>query len=163
VLGAARAIGWEFRRQHRWGLMALGGYVVVFWAIKVLILGPAYPVKPDPPNGMAGWVIPPVTATFFYFVGVFSYGLAGDLAARQSIYPARMFTLPVTSAALTGRPMLYGTAAASTLWVASRSSCGGRSESTCRYPSSGRHCSLPSIWPGRRRLCGCRTGCLGCA
>ena len=31
-----------------------------------------------------------------YFLAVFSFGLTGDLAARQSIYPARMFTLPVT-------------------------------------------------------------------
>ena len=46
-----------------------------------------------------------------YFLAVFSFGLAGDLAARQSIYPARMFTLPVTTAALAGWPMLYGTAA----------------------------------------------------
>ncbi len=45
-----------------------------------------------------------------YFLAVFSFGLSGDLAARQSIYPARMFTLPVTSAALAGWPMLYGTA-----------------------------------------------------
>jgi hypothetical protein len=117
--------------------MALGGYVAVFWAMKFLILGPAYPIKLDPPNGMAGWVVAPVSVTFFYFVGVFSYGLAGDLAARKSIYPARMFTLPVTTAALAGWPMLYGTA--------------------------GRRCSLPPISPGRRRSCGCRTGCRGCA
>jgi hypothetical protein len=138
VRGAARAIGWEFRRHHRWGLMALGGYVVVFWAMKFLILGPAYPIKLDPPNGMAGWVIAPVSATFFYFVGVFSYGLAGDLAARQSIYPARMFTLPVTTAALAGWPMLYGTAAASSLWLAVAL--------FLRWPV-GIDVPLPFIWP----------------
>ena len=53
-----------------------------------------------------------------YFLAVFSFGLAGDLAARQSIYPARMFTLPVTTAALAGWPMLYGAAAMASLWLA---------------------------------------------
>ena len=115
---AARAIGWEFHRRLRLGLPALAAYVMVFGAIKVLILGSAYPIELDPPNGMGAWLIAPVFTAFFYFVGVFSYGLAGDLAARQSIYPARMFTLPVTSAALAGWPMLYGMAAAASLWLA---------------------------------------------
>lgn len=46
-----------------------------------------------------------------YCLAVFSYGLSGDLAARQSMYPARMFALPVTTTALAGWPMLYGTSA----------------------------------------------------
>ena len=71
-----------------------------------------------------------MSATFFYFLAVFSFGLSGDLAARQSIYPARMFTLPVTTAALAGWPMLYGTAAMASLWLATRLLAGGRREST---------------------------------
>jgi len=55
-----------------------------------------------------------------YFLAVFSFGLTGDLAARQSMYPARMFTLPVTTAALAGWPMLYGTAVMAILWLATR-------------------------------------------
>ena len=62
----------------------------------------------------------PLTVTFTYFLAVFSFGLAGDLAARQSMYPARMFTLPVTTAALAGWPMLYGAAAMALLWLATR-------------------------------------------
>jgi len=53
----------------------------------------------------------PLTTTFMYCLAVFSYGLSGDLAARQSMYPARMFALPVTTTALAGWPMLYGTSA----------------------------------------------------
>ena len=53
-----------------------------------------------------------------YFLAVFSYGLAGDLTARHSLYPARMFTLPVSTAALAGWPMLYGTTTLAGLWVA---------------------------------------------
>ncbi len=62
----------------------------------------------------------PLTATFMYFLAVFSFGLTGDLAARQSMYPARMFTLPVTTAALAGWPMLFGTAVMAILWLAMR-------------------------------------------
>ena len=97
--GAARAIGWEFRWRHRLWLIALGAYVIVFFAIKLLILGPGHPIRMNPPNGLAGFIIAPVSWTFFYFVAVFSYGLSGDLAARESIFPARMFTLPVTTRA----------------------------------------------------------------
>ena len=135
---AGRAIGWEFRRRHRLGLIALVAYVVVFGVIKFLLLGSGHPIKLDPPNGMAGWLIAPLTATFFYFVGVFSYGLAGDLTARESIYPARMLTLPVTSAALAGWPMLYGTAAATSLWLATAL--------FARWPG-GIDIQLPWIWP----------------
>jgi hypothetical protein len=117
VRGAARAIGWEFGRRHRLGLIALGAYLLVFWAIRLLVLGPAHPITLDPPNGLAAFIVVPVTITVFYFVGVFSFGLSGDLAARQSIYPSRMFTLPVTSAALAGWPMLYGTAAMASVWI----------------------------------------------
>ena len=136
--GAARAIGWEFHRRHRLWLMALAAYVIVFFAIKLLILGPGRPIRINPPNGLAGFIIAPVSWTFFYFVAVFSYGLSGDLAARESIFPARMFTLPVTTRALAGWPMLYGTAAAASLWVATAI--------LVRWPG-GVDVYVPWVWP----------------
>jgi hypothetical protein len=138
VRGTAGAIVWEFRRRHRLGLVALGAYLVVFWTITLLILGPGHRIRMDPPNGLAGFVISAVSFTYFYFVCVFSYGLAGDLAARQSIFPARMFTLPVTTRALAGWPMLYGTAASATLWWATAF--------VARWPG-GVDTYLPWIWP----------------
>ena len=136
--GAARAIGWEFHRRHRLGLIALGSYVVVFWAITALILGPGVPIRLDPPNGLAGFIIAPVSLTFFYFVGVFSYGLSGDLAARQSTFPSRLFTLPVTTRALAWWPMLYGTAATASLWIATAT--------LARWPG-GVDVYVPWVWP----------------
>src|SRR5688500_213488 len=62
----------------------------------------------------------PMTAAAVYFLAVFSFGLSGDLAARQSIFPVRMLTLPVTTAALAGWPMLYGALAVSILWLSIR-------------------------------------------
>ena len=67
---------------------------------------------------LAFTVIVPLFAAFAYFLAVFTHGLAGDLAARRSMYPARMFTLPVTNAALAGYPMLYGSLAVAGLYVA---------------------------------------------
>ncbi len=136
--GAARAIGWEFRWRHRLWLMALGAYVIVFVAVKLLMLGPGRPIRMNPPNGLAGLIIAPMSWTFFYFVGLFSYGLSGDLAARESIFPARMFTLPVTTRALAGWPMLYGTAAAAGLWIATAI--------LVRWPG-GVDIHVPWVWP----------------
>ncbi len=113
----ALAIAWEFRQGHRFALIALAGYALVLGTIKLLMPGPWEPVKLDTPHETAAMLNVPLSMAFMYFLAVFSFGLAGDLAARQSIYPARMFTLPVTTRALAGWPMLYGTAAMASLWL----------------------------------------------
>lgn len=106
---AALAIGWEFRRRHVWPLVAIGVYLVVLAVIRLLGLGPAEIIRLVPPDGRAAVLIAPLATTYSYFLAVFSFGFAGDLTARQSIFPARMFALPVRTAALVGWPMLYGT------------------------------------------------------
>ena len=116
----AVAIAWEFRQRHRWGLIALAGYLLALATIKLAILVSGQRVNLDSPERFALVVVVPLTATFTYFLAVFSFGYAGDLAARQSMYPARMFTLPVPTAALVGWPMLYGSAAMALLWAATR-------------------------------------------
>jgi hypothetical protein len=131
----AAAIAWEFRQRHRWGLIALIGYLLVLATIKLLILKPGQTVDLDE-ESFALLVVVPLTATFLYFLAVFTFGLAGDLAARQSMYPARMFTLPVTTAALAGWPMLYGTVAMAILWLATRL--------VAMWPSG---FDIPMIWP----------------
>ncbi len=115
----ARAFAWEFRRQHRWGVVALAGYVLFVAAFKLLIVGPGDTVGLVPLDEMPHpAVVVPFSALFFYLLTVFSFGFAGDLAGRPSIYPARLFALPVTTAALAGWPMLYGTVAMASLWLA---------------------------------------------
>src|SRR5881296_3477713 len=103
--------------------------------IRFLILEPGEPVLVDS-GRFAALVSVPLTATFVYLLAVFSFGFAGDLAARHSMYPARMFTLPVTNAALVGWPMLYGTAAMAILWLAARL--------FAVWPSG---IEIPLIWP----------------
>lgn len=132
----ARAIAWEFRQRHRWGLIALAGYVLFVAAFKLVILGPETTVRLDPPDGRAAAVTVPLSAMFMYVLAVFSFGFTGDLAARHSIYPARMFALPVTTAALAGWPMLYGTVAMASLWLATAL--------LARWPWG---IDVPLIWP----------------
>jgi polyhydroxybutyrate depolymerase len=115
---AAAAFAWEFRQRLRWGLTALGVYFVVLATFQFLILGPRSPIRPLHSMTFAFTVNVPLTFAFLYFLAVFSYGLAGDLTARHSLYPARMFTLPVSTAALAGWPMLYGTITMAGLWAA---------------------------------------------
>ena len=131
----AAAIAREFRQRHRWGLIALAVYLLVLATIKLLILGTGQSFDFDD-ESFALVVVVPVTATFIYLLAVFSFGLAGDLAARQSMYPARMFTLPVTTAALAGWPMLYGTVVMAILWLATRF--------LAVWPSG---FDIPMIWP----------------
>jgi hypothetical protein len=135
-MSPAAAVAWEFRQRHRWGLIALIGYLLVLATIKIVILSRGLAINLDSGESFAFVVVVPITATFTYFLAVFTFGLDGDLAARQSMYPARLFTRPVTTAALAGLPMLYGIAAMIVLWLATRL--------LALWPS-GIH--VPSIWP----------------
>lgn len=131
----ALAIAWEFRQRHRWGLIAVAGYLLVVAMIRFLILEPGTPVLVDNVR-FAALASVPLTTTFVYLLAVFSFGFAGDIAARQSIYPARMLTLPMTTAALAGWPMLYGTAITAILWLAARV--------VAVWPSG---VEIPVMWP----------------
>src|ERR1041385_328408 len=132
----ALAIAWEVRKRHLWVLIAMAGYLLVLAAIKLLFLGPMEPIRLDPPDGRAAVVMTPLTAAYFYLLAAFSFGLAGDLAGRQSIYPARMLALPVRTAALVGWPMLYGTVAVAILWLVTAL--------FVRWPWG---IELPLVWP----------------
>jgi hypothetical protein len=132
----AAAIAWEFRQRHRWGLIALVGYLFVLATIKIVVLARGLAINLDSAESFAFVVVVPATATFTYFLAVFTFGLDGDLAARQSMYPSRLFTLPVTTAALSGWPMLYGSAAMIILWLVTRA--------FGLWPSG---IAVPSIWP----------------
>src|SRR2546423_9887415 len=131
----ALAIGWEFCRRHRWGLIGVAGYWFLVAAIRFLILEPGEFILVDSVRS-AGLVSVRLTTTFVYLLAVFSFGFGGDLAARHSMYPARMFTLPVTTAALVGWPMLYGAAAMAILWLAARL--------FALWPSG---IEIPLLWP----------------
>jgi len=116
----ASAIAWEFRARHRWGLLALAAYSLILAAVKLVIVMRGITVTFVDAESFAFADVVPLTATFIYFLSVFTFGLGGDIAARQSMYPARLFTLPLTTGALVFWPMLYGAIAMTALWILSR-------------------------------------------
>ena len=132
----AQAIGWELWRRHRRGFLALGVYLVVLAAIKLTIIARGLTVVFDNDVQFAVAVMVPISYSIVYLLAVFTYGLSGDLAARQSMYPARMFTLPVSNAALVGWPMLYGAATIGVFWAATRG--------LALWPSE---FAIPRFWP----------------
>ena len=134
---SAAAIAWEFRQRHRWGLIALVVYLIVLTTIKLVVVLRGMPVHFDSAETFAFVVVVPITATFTYFEAVFSFGLDGDVAARQSMYPARMLTRPLTSNALAGLPMLYGTLTIFALWLVTRL--------LALWPAG---IAVPILWPG---------------
>lgn len=131
----AAATAWEFGRRHRAGLIGLAGYFLFMATIKALALG-GQRVQFESAEAFAIVVMGPLTATFTYLLVVFTYGFDRDFSARESIYPARKFTLPVTNAALVGWPMLYGSVAMMILWLATRL--------LGAWPSD---VDVPVIWP----------------
>jgi hypothetical protein len=133
----AAAIAWEFRQRHRWGLVAIVVYLVALSAIKLVIVTHDFPIDFDSAVSFALVFVVPISSYFTYFIAVFTFGLDGDIAARPSMYPARMFARPVTSAALAWWPMLYGAAASVILWTATRL--------LALWPSS---LEVPVVWPG---------------
>ncbi|HTG99850.1 MAG TPA: hypothetical protein VL882_06260 [Vicinamibacterales bacterium] len=132
---SAAAFAWEFGWPRRWIPVALGVYLVAHGLLKPLLLGSGATL--DLGDGYIAFALVPFSFTFMYFIAVFSFGLNGDLAARQSIYPARLFTLPVSSAELAGWPMACGLAAMSMLWVIARIAA--------LWPL---RLDLPIVWPG---------------
>ena len=133
---SAAAVAWEFRQRHRLGFVALIGYLVVIATIKLVVVTRGLPIYLDSAESFAFVVVVPLAATFTYFLAVFTFGLDGDLAARQSMYPARMFTRPVTTHSLAWWPMAYGSAAIILLWLAMRT--------FALWPSE---IDVPKIWP----------------
>lgn len=112
----------------------MGAYLVLLTAVKLVVRDT--PVTFQSAESFALLVVVPITVSFVYLLAVFTYGLSGDLAARQSMYPARMFTLPLSNAALTGWPMLYGALAMVALWALTRW--------LSLWPSQ---LSIPLVWP----------------
>lgn len=117
---SASAFAWEFWQRHRLGFLALGGYGLVAAIVKLVIIARGVPVQFESGERFALVVMTPLATTFTYFLAVFTYGLDGDLAARESMYPARKFTLPVSTTALVAWPMLCGTIAMMLLWLGLR-------------------------------------------
>lgn len=116
---AARVFAWEFGHRYRWGLLVIAAYVITMLTTWLLGIEWAQPVDASPAR-FIGTIAVPLWSAVMFLLPVFSFGLTGDLAARQSMYPLRLFTLPVTSTALAAWPMLCGTISMAVLAQAAR-------------------------------------------
>jgi hypothetical protein len=112
----AAAFRWELGTRHRWILVAVPIYLIALSFLKRWVLGPERNVEFG--DDFTGFGLAPLSFAFFYFVAVFSFGLNGDLAGRASIFPSRLFTLPVPTSELARWPMVYGAAAMVVLFLA---------------------------------------------
>ncbi len=131
----AAAIAWELRQRHRWGLIALLATILTLGGIKIVVL--MNHTHPELGDKTFALLVPvPLTATVLYLLAVFTFGISGDIAARESMYPSRMLVLPVRSAALAGWPMLYGCVSMMLLWFAMRIAV--------IFPSA---IDVPKYWP----------------
>lgn len=131
----AAAFAWELWHRQRKVLLALAAYLAALTVIRLAIERDGV-IRFESELTFPFLVIVPMWAAFIFFLALFTFGLSGDLAARESMYPRRMFTLPVTSSALAGWPMLYGTITMAALWFAARA--------LAVWPSD---FEMPRFWP----------------
>lgn len=135
----AAAIAWEFRRRHRWGFVALGAYLVVLAVIRLVQLATGIYLLTEWGPAFAFVIVVPGSVALYWFIAAFTYGYAGNLAGRPSIFPSRLFTLPLTNTALAAWPMAYGAASVAILWIALRV--------VAPWPADV-PLAIPYVWPG---------------
>ena len=130
------AIAWEFARRHRLAWMAMAAYIAVLAALRLWTLASGHVISVEDDENFGLFVMFPLSACFFYTVTAFTFGMSGDLAARESMFPARLLRLPLTTTALAAWPMLYGAVTIGVLWIALRS--------LAIYPPN---IPIPKVWP----------------
>lgn len=114
------AVLWEVWMRHRWVLAASPVY---FLAISILahsvsdrvIFGLDLPVHEHAILGLLMFMAAPLVVGLIL---LFAYACDADIAGRESTFPTQMLTLPLTTRALVGWPMVYGTVAVALAWLA---------------------------------------------
>jgi hypothetical protein len=102
------AVFWQVW-EHRWVLLGSALYFVAVSSLSLVV-----------PRGEILGVLQfaMVSPLLTGLIPLFVYAVDADLAGRDSTFPARMFTLPLTTRALVGWPMLYGAVAIALAWMA---------------------------------------------
>lgn len=135
----AAAFAWAFCMRHRFGFLSLGAYLIALGVLRFLALTAVLRLPAEWDVGFAFLVVVPGTVALYWLIIAFTFGYEGNLAGRESIYPARLFTLPVTNTALAAWPMLYGAACVALLWIATRI--------VAPWPVN-LPITVPLLWPG---------------
>jgi hypothetical protein len=116
----ARAFGRELIARRRWGFLGIGAYLAALAAFRLVAPGAAAWITEGWGARFALVVVTPGTIAFYWMLVVFTYGGEGSLAGRRSIFPTRLFPLPVTTPELVAWPMALGAAAVLLVWIGIR-------------------------------------------
>ena len=119
-MSPAAAIGWEFGRRHRWGWAAVAAYFVFMIAVKSWAFATGHTLTIEDDESFGLFVMGPLSATLLYTIVVFTFGYSGDIAGRESMFPARLLRLPISTNALTWWPMLFGAITIAAVWLIAR-------------------------------------------
>jgi hypothetical protein len=110
----ALALSWELWRPGR---TALAVYLAVYLILGVLFL--VLPAEAVDPKAAVGISLIFLAWLLAFALTIFTYASPqADLASVRSLFPARLFTLPVRTQVLVGWPMLHGTVLVAGTWVA---------------------------------------------
>jgi len=115
MLPPSLAIGWMLWRRHSLGLRLVLGYLCAAGIVAAVL--PMERLEPWGIQAVFGVDITLMILLALYLLSVFAMG-DGDLAGRESCFPASLFTLPVRTGALAGWPLAYAAAAVSLVWLA---------------------------------------------
>jgi hypothetical protein len=108
----ALALAWQLWGRHRRGLAVVMAILLVFAVLQRALPAGALEMEHAALCSMQ------FVFALLYVAAAFAYGFECQLEARESGFPARMFTLPVRTGVLVGWPMLQGAAAVALLWAA---------------------------------------------
>jgi hypothetical protein len=106
------ALGWHVWTRHRLGLTLCAGY----WLL-VVILGTTLPAGSSLARAVVPVLLTLCFAAYGYLIMAFSFNPGARLEARESCYPARLWTVPLRTWSLVGWPMLWGTAVLASAWL----------------------------------------------
>jgi hypothetical protein len=110
-MSAWRMLTWELIARNRW----LFWPAVAFLAL-VSVVCPLLPASLRPQElGMTVCFL--LIPSGMIFLAALAHGFEGRLEGRESIFPARLFTLPVSTIGLTGPPLVLGTVTVVTTWL----------------------------------------------
>jgi hypothetical protein len=131
-MSPALAIGWEFWRRHNAGLSLLLLYtfaatlifnvVPIHELVRVLAFAAfnRFPITNTEVDNLvldlSCLVAVPLVLALIYLIIMFTYGFQPNLAAKDSSFPRDKFLLPMSTSALVGWPMLYGTVSVVLIW-----------------------------------------------
>jgi hypothetical protein len=105
------AFAWDFWSRQRILLSLSLGYLLL-----LALLVSAFPADRLDPK-IVGQLTIPLAGAVVVLAALFSYGEQADIAACESCYPRRSFTLPLRSVALAGWPLVIGAAVLALFWL----------------------------------------------